>query len=49
MQRAAQEGYMSPDRFTAGQAADGLVDYRLKNRSRQIFLGGPLIDQGLDI
>ncbi len=33
MKRAAQKGNMSADWFPAGEAADGLVDNRLKNGS----------------
>ena len=40
---------MSTDRFTTGKTTDGLVNYCLENRSRQVFLGGALVDQGLDI
>ena len=33
----------------AGEAADGLIDDGLENRGRQILLGRPFIDQGLDV
>ena len=31
VERAAQEGDVTTNGFAAGQAADGLVDHRLKN------------------
>ena len=49
MKRAAQESHMSADRFTAGQAADGLVYHRLENGGGQVFFCRALVDQGLDI
>ena len=49
MQRAAQEGYIAPDGLAAGKAADGLIDHCLEDGGSQVFLGGALIDQGLDI
>ena len=49
MKRAAQERHVSPDGLAAGQSADGLVDHGLENRSGQVFLGGTVIDQRLNI
>ncbi len=49
MQRSAQKCHMAADWFAAGKSADGLVDHRLKNRSRQILLGSAFVDQRLDI
>ncbi len=49
MQRASQEGYVSPDGLSAGKAADGLVYHCLEDGGGQVFLGGPFVDQGLDI
>ena len=49
VQRPSQKSNVSPDGFSAGQTADGLIDYRLKNRGGKIFFGGPLVDQGLNV
>ena len=49
MKRAAQKSNVAFDGFTACKSADGLIYYSLKNRSRQIFFGCSVIDQGLDI
>ena len=49
MKRTAEEGNMAADRFTAGKAADRLVDHRLENGGGQIFSGSTLVDQRLDI
>ena len=49
MQRAAQKSDRTADRLAAGQAADCLVDDRLDNGGRQIFLGSAFVDQGLDV
>ena len=49
MERTSKKGNMSPDRFSAGQTADGLIDNRLENGSRKIFFCCSLVDQGLDI
>ena len=49
MKRSSQESHMAADRFTAGQAADGLVDDRLENGGGKILFGSTLVDQGLDI
>ena len=49
VQRSAQERHMSPDRFSAGKPADGLVYYRLENRSGKVFLGRAVVDQRLDV
>ena len=49
MERTAKKGNMSPDRFSTGQTADGLIDNRLENRGRKIFFRCPLVNQGLDI
>ena len=49
VKRASQEGHMAPDRLAAGQTADGLVDYCLEDGGGQVFLGGALVDQGLDV
>ena len=40
---------MAADRFTAGQAADGLVYDRLENGGGKVFFCRALVDQGLDI
>ena len=40
---------MSADRLAACQPCDGLIDNRLKNRSRQILFFGTLVNQGLNI
>ena len=49
MQRAAKEGNVAADWFTAGKTGNGLVDDCLENRSRQVFFGSTVIDQRLDI
>ncbi len=49
VQRPSQEGYVSPDGFSAGQAADGLVYHSLENGGREVFLCSSLVDQGLDV
>ena len=49
MQGTAQESDMAPNGLAAGQAADGLVDDRLKNGGGQILPGGTVIDQRLDV
>ena len=49
MQRAAQKGHMSPDRLSAGKAADGLIDHSLKDRGGKVLLRSALVDEGLDI
>ena len=49
VKRSSQECHMAADRFTAGQAADGLVDNRLENGGGKVFFGRALVDQGLDI
>ena len=49
MERTTQERHMSTDRFAAGKSADGLVDHRLEDRCRQVFLGSSLVDEGLDV
>ena len=40
---------MTADRLTAGKTGNGLVDNRLENGGRQVFLGGSFVDEGLDI
>ena len=40
---------MPPDGLAAGQSGDGLVHHGLEDGGRQILLGGPFIDQGLDV
>ncbi len=40
---------MSTDGFPAGKTADGLVHYRLKDRSGKVFLCGTIVYQGLDV
>src|SRR5699024_10548146 len=37
------------DRLAAGKAADRLVYHCLEDRRRKVLLGGPLVDQRLDI
>ena len=49
MQRTTEESDMTADRFSAGQSTDGLVDNCLENRSRQVFFGGTIVDQRLDV
>ena len=49
VKRSSQECYMAADRFTTGQAADGLVDHCLENGGRQVFLGSTLVDERLNI
>ena len=49
MKRTAQECYMSPDRFAAGQSADRLVDDSLEDGCGQVLFGSPFIDQRLNI
>ena len=49
MQRPAEKGHLPPDGLAAGQAGDGLVDHRLEDRGRQVGLGGPFVDEGLDV
>jgi len=49
MERPAKEGHVSADGLSAGQAADGLVHHCLENGGGQIFSGGALVNQGLDI
>ncbi len=49
MERSAEESDVAADRLAAGKSADGLVDYCLEDRSRQILLGGALVDQGLNV
>ena len=49
VQGAAQKCHMSPDGFSAGQSADGLVDHSLEDGGGQIFPGGTFIDQRLDV
>src|SRR5699024_3832602 len=49
VQGAAQKCHMSPDGFSAGQSADGLVDNSLEDGGGQIFPGGTFIDQRLDV
>ena len=40
---------MAADRFPTGKTTDGLVDNGLENGSCEVFLGGPFVDEGLDI
>ena len=49
MERSAEESDVAADRLAAGKSADGLVDYCLEDRSRQILLSGALVDQGLNV
>ena len=49
MQRAAQKRHTAPNGLAAGQAGNGLIHHRLKNRGRQIRVCGPLVNQGLDV
>ena len=49
MQGPAQKGHAAPDGLSAGQAGNGLVHHRLKNRGGQVGLGGPFVDQGLNV
>ncbi len=49
MQRTPQESDMAADGFAAGEPGNGLVDHRLENRGRKVFLGSPLIDERLDV
>ena len=49
MQRTAEEGHMTADRFTAGETGDCLVDNSLENRGRKILLRRTFVDQRLDI
>ena len=49
MQRATEKRHVTADRLTACKTGYGLVDYGLENGSSQIFLGCPVIDEGLDI
>ena len=46
---AAQKSDVAADRFTAGQAADGLVDDGLKDGGGDIFFRRALIEKGLNI
>ena len=48
MKRSSQESNVSADWFSACQSADGLIDNRLEYRSRKVFLGSSVVDQGLD-
>ena len=49
VQRAAQKGHAPPDGLAAGQAGNGLLHHSLKDGGRQIGLGSPLVDEGLDV
>ena len=49
MKGPSKERHIAPDRLSAGETADGLVDHGLKNGSRQVLSGSPVIDQGLDV
>ena len=49
VKRSSQECHMAADRFTTGQAADGLVDHCLENGGRQVFFSGAFVDQRLNI
>ncbi len=49
VQRTAQKSHMPADGFSAGKAGNGLVYHSLEDGGCQIFLGGALVDQGLDI
>ena len=49
MKRTSQKCYIAPDWLPAGQAADGLVDHRLKDGCRQVFSRSALVDERLDI
>ena len=49
VERAAEKGDVSADRLSAGQARDGLIDNRLKNRCGKVFLCCALVDQRLDV
>ena len=40
---------MSPNRFTTGKTADGLIYHCLENGSSQVLFRSSVIDQGLDI
>ena len=49
MKGASEESNVSPDRFSAGQTADGLINDCLEDGCSQVFLGSAVIDQRLDI
>ena len=49
MQRTSQKGHMAPNGLSAGQSADGLVNHCLENRGGEILLGGPFVDERLNI
>ena len=49
MERAAQKGYAASDGLAAGKAGDGLVHHCLEDGGGQIRLGGPFVNQRLDI
>ena len=48
-QRAAEEQHIALDLASLCQTGDGLVDDRLENRSRNVFLACALVEQRLDI
>ena len=49
MQRTAEKGHMTTNRFAAGETGDCLVDNSLENRGRKILLRRTFVDQRLDI
>ena len=49
MQRAAKEGNVAADWFTAGKTGNGLVDDCLENRSGKILFCCTVVDERLDI
>lgn len=48
-ERAAKEGNFSVYRTAAGETGNGLVHHGLENGKGNIFMGGPLIQQSLDV
>ena len=49
VQRAAEEGDMSPDGLALGKTGDRLDDDCLEDGGGKVLLGGALVDQGLDV